>query len=80
LAAVGNYSLDVYYRGADTVGGCEGAAWLQLDAVSCNTPSNAVCYTAQNNRYHQLKWGTDAANEAFSVNAIEFKFVPQGNY
>jgi hypothetical protein len=80
LAAVGDYSLDVYYRGADTVGGCEGANWIQLSSVSCDHPSNAVCYTAQNNRFHQIKWGTSGINEAFSVNAIEFKFVPQGNY
>jgi hypothetical protein len=80
LADVGNYSIDLYYRGGDTVGECEGSSWVALDGISGNSPSDAVCYTAQNNRYHQLKWGTSAANEAFSVNAIEFKYVPQGNY
>jgi hypothetical protein len=80
IAALGNYSLYVYYRGGDTVGECETSGWTALAEVSCDTPSNAVCYLAENNRYHQIKWGTDAASEAFSVNAIEFKFVPQGEY
>ena len=80
LASVGNYSLYVWYRGGDTIGECVTSGWTALQEVSCDSPSNAVCYTSQNNRYHQIKWGTDAASEPFSVNAIEFKFVPQGAY
>jgi hypothetical protein len=80
LAAVGNYSLYVYYRGGDTIGECESSAWVALNEVSCDSPNNAVCYLDKNNRYHQIKWGTDAANESFSVSTITFKYVPQGNY
>jgi hypothetical protein len=80
LASIGNYSLNVWYRGGDTVGECSTSPWVVLTEVSCNSPSNAVCYLSQNNRYHQIRWGTDAASEPFSVNAIEFKFVPQGVY
>jgi hypothetical protein len=80
LASTGNYSLYVHYRGGETVGECQTAPWQVLPEVDCNKPSNAVCYTAQNHRYHQIKWGTDAASEPFSVNAIEFKFIPEGIY
>lgn len=80
LASVGNYSLYVHHRGGDTVGECESASWTVLDEVSCNNPSNAVCYLESTKRFHQIKWGSDGASEPFSVNAIEFKFVPQGNY
>ena len=80
LASVGNYSMNVWYRGGDTVGECSSAPWTVLTEVSCNSPSNAVCYLSENNRYHQIQWGTDSASEPFSVNAIEFKFVPQGAY
>lgn len=80
LSSVGDFSLFVYHRGGDTLAECEAAGWVALDEVSVNSPDNAVCYTAQNYRFHQLKWGTDAAAEPFSVNAITFKYVPQGAY
>ena len=80
LADVGDYTLNVYHRGGNTVGECEGANWIPLADVDCNSPSNAVTYCDKNFRFHQIKWGTDAENEAFSVNAIQFNYVPQGAY
>jgi hypothetical protein len=80
LSAIGNYKLYVYYRGADTAAACESQPWTSIDEVSVNSPSNAVCYTAQNNRFHQIKWGTDSASEPFSVNAITFRYAEQGDY
>jgi hypothetical protein len=80
LDVVGNYSLYVKHRSGDTIAECESAVWTDLNNVSCNTPQNAVCYLSENARYHQIKWGTGGASEPFSVNAIEFKFVPQGMY
>ena len=80
LASVGNYNIYVQHRSGDTVGECESAGWEALPEISCNSPDNAVTYTDKNNRYHQLKWGTDSADEAFSVNEIIFKYVPQGQY
>jgi hypothetical protein len=80
IASIGNYSLYVLYRGGDTIGECETSGWKALSEVSCNSPSNAVCYLSENNRFHQIRWGTDSSNEPFSVNAIEFKFVPEGTY
>ncbi|GAG09658.1 unnamed protein product, partial [marine sediment metagenome] len=76
----GNYSLYVSHRSGDTVGECKGAAWVALPEVSCDDPANAVTRLAENNRFHQIKWGTDGANEAFVVNRIEFKYAPQGRY
>lgn len=80
LAKTGNYNLYVYHRSGDTVGECEASPWTTLNEVSCSNPDNAVCYTDKLNRYHQIKWGTNGGSEPFSVNAIEFKFVPQGRY
>jgi hypothetical protein len=80
LDVVGNYNLYVKHRSGDTIAECESAVWSDLNNVSCNTPQNAVCYLSENARYHQIKWGTSGASEPFSVNAIEFKFVPQGMY
>ena len=84
LSAVGAFSIYVYYRSGDTEAECEAASWLALPEVSVNSPDSAVCYvnnaiiSAQ--RFHQIKWGSDAASEVFSVNAITFKYVPQGTY
>jgi hypothetical protein len=80
VASTGNYYLYVYYRGGDTEAECEASSWEALQEVSVNIPDNAVCYLAKNNRYHQIKWGTDAASEPFSVNTITFKYIPQGTY
>ncbi len=84
LAAVGNYSIYVYYRSGDTVGECESASWYPLTEISADSPDNAVTYNNNANmiakRYHQIKWGTDGATEPFSVNAITFKFVSEGSY
>jgi len=77
---VGNYNLYVSYRGGNTVGEVTNKSWTPLSEVSANSPSNAVVYLAQANRYHQIKWGTDSKNETFEVSAIEFKYVRQGRY
>jgi len=70
----GNYSVYCYYRGGDTVGECNSADWEALPEVSANNSDNPVIRTAKNNRYHQIKWGTDGANEPFVVNKITFEF------
>lgn len=74
LSEVGNYSIHCYYRGGNTVGECKAATWNSLDDLSVNNPYSAVIYLSQNNKYHQIKWGTDGANEPFVVNAIIFGF------
>jgi hypothetical protein len=76
----GDYNMYCYYRGGDTVAECDNAVWTALPEVSCNSPANAVTHLAETNRFHQIKWGSDGADEAFVVNKIEFKFEPQGRY
>ena len=78
LAAKGSYNLYCYYRGGDTEAECAAADWTLLDSLSCNSPDNAVIYLSQNNKLHQIKWGTDSANEPFVVNSITYKYVRQG--
>jgi hypothetical protein len=75
-----DYGIYVSYRGGNTVGEVEGEGWTVLNEVSANSPSNAVVYLSELNRFHQIKWGTDAKNETFEVNSIEFKYVRQGRY
>jgi hypothetical protein len=76
----GDFNLYCQYRGGDALKECTGAAWEPLNSISHNDPQNAVIYTNKNNRWHQIKWGTSNKNERFSVNAIEFKYVPHGRY
>jgi hypothetical protein len=76
----GNFNIYVSYRGGNTLAETTAAEWTSLTEVSCNDPANAVTRLAKVNRFHQIKYGTDSANEDFSVNSIEFRFVPQGRY
>ena len=76
----GDFSIDLYHRSGDTVYETQSAGWTALDPISCNSPANAVAYTAKHGRYHQLKWGTDKKNERFAVDEIVLKHVPQGPY
>lgn len=80
LVSRGSYNMYCHYRGGDTVSECVGSSWTVLDELSCNDPANAVVRLAKVNRFHQIRYGTDAESEDFGVNRIEFKFVPQGRY
>lgn len=80
LNNVGNYNIYVSHRSGNTVGECKADTWTQLNEVPCNDPANAVCYLDKTARYHQLKWGTDGANEPFSVGSIEIKYIVEGRY
>lgn len=80
IADAGSYSIYCSYRGGDTEAEVENSSWTTLPEVSCDSPSNAITRCAETNRLHQIKWGTDSANEPFSVNTIQFRYVPQGRY
>ena len=84
IAERGTYSIDIYYRQGDNVGDVKAASWTALGSISTDNPSNAVVYTPDSlhsaARYHQIKWGCDAAAEPFSVNSIQFRYVPEGRY
>jgi len=84
LAEVGDYNMYCSYRSGDSVGEVESAAWNTLPEMSLNSPDNAVIRMPNDyctaSRYHQIKWGTDGADEPFAVNSIEFRYVPQGRY
>ena len=76
MGNTGNYSIDVSWRGGDTVGELIGQAWTSLPSLSVNSPSRAVVNVARNARLHQIKWGTDKKDEKFQVNAITFVYEP----
>lgn len=77
-------TLDVYYRGASTVGQLVTLSWTALGTATLASPGYLVVYPANgvnvNNRYHQIKWGTDATDDLFSIREIKFNYVPQGMY
>ena len=76
----GNFSIDVYWRGGDTLTECKNASWVSLGSVSLNNPADAVLYCDKTERFHQIKWGTDAANEFYSVHEITLNYQMQGKY
>ncbi len=76
----GNFSIDVYHRAGNTVGELVLEDWDSIGSISCNSPDPPVIYTSKNNRYHQIKWGTNLADEKFEVNWIDFKYELQGGY
>jgi len=80
IVNTGAYSMYVSYRGGNTLAEVKNASWESLGEVSFNDPSNAVTRLAKVNRLHQIKYGTDSANEPFVVNGIEFRYVLQGRY
>ena len=80
LVEHGDFNLYCQYRGGNTLKGCTGSAWESLNVISQDDPQSAVIYTCKNNRWHQIKWGTNKKNERFGVNAIEFRYAPQGHY
>ena len=84
IVSGGDYSIYVHYRAGDTEKELRGAAWTPLEEVSLNDPKNAVCRLNgaihRSARIHQIKWGTDAANEMFSVNKIEFVYQSESRW
>jgi hypothetical protein len=83
LCETGDYSLYVYYRGGDTEGECKNAVWTAVDEVSCDSPKDAICYlngVETANRFHQIKWGTDGADEPFVISSIEIRYTTQSRY
>ncbi len=73
----GDYSIDIYHRGGETVSECKNSVWTSLGSISCNDPADPYLPVKKNHRFHQIKWGTDLEDEAFVVTGIEFKYVPQ---
>lgn len=71
-----NFSIDVWLRSGNTVGEIEQASWTSVGSISCNDSSLPKIDVDQNARLHQLKWGTDAADEPFRVREIDFRFTP----
>jgi hypothetical protein len=72
----GNYSIDASWRGGDTAGEVVAASWTALGSVSCNSIDRAALPVNQNERLHQIKWGTDKKDEKFEVNGITFRHTP----
>jgi len=76
----GAFSIDVHHRSGSTVGEVEDATWTALDSVSCDNPEYPVVRCNKNDKLHQIKWGTDALSEKWSVNGITFHYAPEGKF
>jgi hypothetical protein len=84
IVTSGNYNIYCQHRGGNTVGECKAALWKTWPEVSCNSVDHPVTYSTKEDaiayRFHQIKWGTDGANEPFEVSSIELRYVREGRY
>ena len=72
--------IHVWHRGGDTVGELENTAWgTAIGTIDMEDPAKPVIYTDKTFRLHQLKWGTDAKDEYFSVGEIRVGYTQQGH-
>lgn len=72
--------LDFYWRGGDTAREVEKQNWLSVGSINLNDPDDPVLYMDQTARLHQIKWGTDAKDEFYSIPGIKIGYELQGQY
>ena len=77
MGQTGTHSIDFYHRGGNTVGETISQTWDSVGSITCDSPSRARMPIFKNSKYHQIKWGTDLANEPFEINSIQLKYVPE---
>jgi hypothetical protein len=80
LVESGDFSIDVYHRSGSTTGEVNAASWAALDSVSHYSPDYPKINCNKHAKLHQIKWGTGAASEKWSVNGIKFKYNIEGAY
>lgn len=80
IVSGGDYSIDISWRGGDTVKELLAQSWTALGSISLNNPDPPVLYCNQSARFHQLKWGSNAKAEDYSVNWIDLHYTDQGRY
>lgn len=67
----GSFSIYVYHRMGQTLGELLTQSWTSLGTISCNSPNPpALRNFGKTARLHQIKWGTNGANERFQVSRI----------
>ena len=76
----GNFSVDISHRSGSTTGEVIAASWTSLGSISQNSIEHPVLRVDQPDKLHQIKWGTDGADEPFEVNGITFKYEPMGAF
>jgi len=76
ISVSGGFSIDVSWRGGNTTGEVNDESWTSLGSISCDDNSRPFLPVNQNQRLHQIKWGTDAKDEKFEVNGITFYHKP----
>jgi len=77
-------SIDVEWRGGDTVGEISEANWESLSTIPLTNPSTITTMPVirdqfKTARLHQIKWGSNAADEKWEVSDITFKYTSGGN-
>lgn len=80
LQNVGEYDIEVYYRGGETPGETLAANYESLGRLSANSPDVPCIRLNKTHRMHQIWWGTLNSDEPFEVTSITFKYVPQSYY
>ena len=77
FAYYGTHSIDIYWRGGDTVAEVTNEAWTSIGSIALNSDKPTV-FPGRSARLHQIKWGTDSDSEYFEVTGITFKYDEQG--
>lgn len=84
VASTVGEEIDFWYRGGDSVTQLEAQSWTSYGSFRTDTADPNVVRSPKglntNNRYHQVKWGSDSTGALFSIEKIEFKYVPQGRF
>lgn len=82
IVSSANYALKVWMRGGNTIGELSAKSWIAQDNLSLDNPYTPIVRTnlGQAFKYHQIKWGTDGADEKFEINKITFRYVDEGGY
>ena len=75
-----NASVDFYWRGGDTVGEVEQEPWTSVGSISMDSPDDPVIYPNKMAKLPQIKWGTDAKSEPFSINEINIGYEIRRGY
>lgn len=73
----GDYTIDLSWRGGDSVKEVMAASWTSVGTLNINSPSEPFISFDQNHKLHQMKWGTNGDSEDFQVNKVRVGYYMQ---
>ena len=70
----GAYDLYVQWRGGNTVKELIAESWKVIGNMNLEKPEPPALFIDEDARYHQIRYGTDAADEPFSISWLEIVY------